>query len=69
VAYDRHDGTFARGWETVPVEGKVRDVAVVDLNGAGRRDLIVLSAVKEKGFVASLKDQARGIINVFSFTR
>jgi len=69
VAYDRHDGTFARGWETVPVEGKVRDVAVVDLNGAGRRDLIVLSAVKEKGFVASLKDQVRGIINVFSFTR
>lgn len=69
VAYDRHDGTFARGWETVPVEGKVRDVAVVDLNGAGRRDLIVLSAVKEKGFVASLKDQARGIINIFSFTR
>ncbi len=69
VAYDRHDETFARGWETVPVEGKVRDVTVVDLNGAGRRDLIVLSAVKEKGFVASLKDQARGIINVFSFTR
>jgi hypothetical protein len=69
VAYDRRDGAFARGWETVPVEGKVRDVAVVDLNGAGRRDLIVLSAVKEKGFVASLKDQARGIINVFSFTR
>ena len=69
VAYDRRDGTFARGWETIPVEGKVRDVAVVDLNGAGRRDLIVLSAVKEKGFVASLKDQARGIINVFSFTR
>lgn len=69
VAYDRHEGTFARGWETVPVEGKVRDVAVVNLNGAGRRDLIVLSAVKEKGFVASLKDQARGIINVFSFTR
>jgi hypothetical protein len=69
VAYDRHDGTFARGWETVPVEGKVRDVAVVDLNGAGRRDLIVLSAVKEKGFVSSLKDEARGIINVFSFTR
>ena len=69
VAYDRHDGTFARGWETVPVEGKVRDVAVVDLNGAGRRDLIVLSAVKENGFVSSLKDQARGIINVFSFTR
>ncbi len=69
VAYDRHDGTFARGWETVPVEGKVRDVAVVSLNGAGRRDLIVLSAVKQKGFVASLKDEVRGIINVFSFTR
>lgn len=69
VAYDRHDGTFTRGWETVPVEGKVRDVAVVDLNGAGRKDLLVLSAVKEKGFVASLKDKARGIINVFSFIR
>ena len=69
VAYDRHDGTFARGWETIPVEGKVRDVAVVDLNGAGRRELIVLSAVKEKGFVASMKDQARGIINVFSFAK
>ena len=69
VAYDQHDRTFTREWETVPVEGKVQDVAVVDLNGAGRRDLIVLSAVREKGFVASLKDQARGIINVFSFTR
>ena len=69
VAYDRREGIFARGWETVPVEGKVRDVAVVNLNGAGRRDLIVLSAVREKGFVASLKDQARGIINVFSFAK
>ncbi len=67
VAYDRHDGTFSRGWETVPVEGKIRDLAMIDL-GAGKRDLIVLSAVKEKGFVASLKDRARGIINVFSFT-
>jgi hypothetical protein len=67
VAYDREDGSFSRGWETVPVEGKVRDAAVVDLNGSGRKDLIVLSAVKEKGFVASLKDKARGIINVFFF--
>jgi len=67
VAYDRHDGTFTRGWETVPVEGKVRDAAVVDLSGTGRKDLIVLSAVKEKGFVASLKDKARGIINIFFF--
>ncbi len=68
VAYDRRDGTFARGWETVPVEGKVRDVALVDLNGAGRKDLLVLSAVKDKGFVATLKDKARGFITVFSFT-
>ena len=45
----------------------MRDVAAVDLNGTARRDLIVLSAVKEKGFVASLKDKARGIINVFFF--
>ncbi|MBI3781015.1 MAG: hypothetical protein HY278_08180, partial [candidate division NC10 bacterium] len=67
VAYDRQDGSFSRGWETVPVEGKVRDVAAVDLNGAGRKDILVLSAVKEKGFVASLKDKARGIINVFFF--
>jgi hypothetical protein len=67
VAYDREDGSFSRGWETVPVEGRVRDAAVVDLNGSGRKDLIVLSAVKEKGFVASLKDKARGIINVFFF--
>jgi hypothetical protein len=67
VAYDRQDGSFSRGWETVPVEGKVRDAAVVDLSGSGRKDLIVLSAVKEKGFVASLKDKARGIINVFFF--
>jgi hypothetical protein len=47
----------------------VRDVAVVDLSGTGRRDLLVLSAVREKGFVASLKDKSRGIINVFSFNR
>jgi hypothetical protein len=69
IAYDRHDGTITRGWETVPVEGQVRDVTVLDLNGAGRRDLVLLSAVKEKGFAASLKDKSRGIINVFSFTR
>jgi hypothetical protein len=68
IAYDRLDGTFARGWETIPVEGKVRDVAVVDLNGSGKKALLVLSAVKEKGFVATLKEKARGIINVFSFT-
>ncbi len=69
IAYDRFNGSFTRGWETVPVEGKVRDVAVVDLSGAGRRDLLVLSAVKEKGFAASLKDKSRGILNVFSFNR
>jgi hypothetical protein len=69
IAYDRRDGTITRGWETVPVEGQVRDMTVLDLNGAGRRDLLLLSAVKEKGFVASLKDKSRGIINVFSFTR
>jgi hypothetical protein len=69
IAYDRFNGSFTRGWETIPVEGKVRDVAVVDLSGAGRRDLIVLSAVKERGFAASLKDKSRGVINVFSFDR
>ena len=69
IAYDRRDGSITRGWETVPVEGQVRDVTVLDLNGAGRRDLVLLSAVKEKGFAASLKDKSRGIINVFSFTR
>jgi hypothetical protein len=69
IAYDRRDGSTTRGWETVPVEGQVRDVTVLDLNGAGRRDLVLLSAVKDKGFVASLKDKSRGIINVFSFTR
>jgi hypothetical protein len=67
VAFDRHDGAFARGWETVPVEGRVRDLAVADLNGGGRKNLIVLSAVKEKGLVAHLQDGSRGIINVFSF--
>jgi TolB-like protein len=69
IAYDRFNGSFTRGWETVPIEGKVRDVAVVDLSGAGRRDLLVLSAVKEKGFAASLKDKSRGIMNIFSFNR
>jgi hypothetical protein len=68
VAFDRQEGTFARGWGT-PLEGRVRDVALVDLNGVGRKDLIVLSAVKEKGLVAYLQDGSRGIINVFSFTR
>ena len=51
------------------MEGQVRDMTVLDLNGAGRRDLVLLSAVEEKGFAASLKDKSRGIINVFSFTR
>src|SRR5574337_1043325 len=69
VAFDRQNGSFVRGWETIPVEGHVRDVAVADLNGAGRKDLIVLSAVKEKGLVAYLQDGSRGIINVFSFIR
>lgn len=69
VAFDRQEGAFARGWETIPIEGKVRDVALADLNGAGRKDLIVLSAVKEKGLVAYLQDGSRGIISVFSFVR
>ena len=69
VAFDRQEGTFARGWETIPLEGKVRDVALADLNGAGRKDLIVLSAIKEKGLVAYMQDGSRGIISVFSFTR
>ncbi len=69
VAFDRQEGTFVRGWETIPLEGKVRDVALADLNGVGRKDLIVLSAVKEKGVVAYLQDGSRGIISVFSFTR
>jgi len=69
VAFDRHNGNFARGWETIPLQGKVRDVALADLNGAGRKDLIVLSAVKEKGVVAYLQDGSRGIISVFSFVR
>lgn len=69
VAFDRQEGTFARGWETIPLEGKVRDVALADLNGTGRKNLIVLSAVKEKGLVAYLQDGSRGIISVFSFTR
>ena len=69
VAFDRQEGTFARGWETIPLEGKVRDVAVADLNGAGRKNLIVLSAVKEKGLMAYLQDGSHGIINVFSFIR
>lgn len=69
VAFDRQDGTFARGWETIPLQGKVRDVALADLNGAGRKDLIVLSAIKEKGLVAYMQDGSRGIISVFSFVR
>jgi len=69
VAFDRQEGAFTRGWETIPLEGKVRDVALADLNGAGRKDLIVLSAVKEKGLVAYMQDGSRGIISVFSFTR
>lgn len=47
----------------------MRDVAVADLTGAGRKNLIVLSAIKEKGLVAYLQDGSRGIINVFSFIR
>lgn len=69
VAFDRQNGSFARGWETIPLEGQVRDVAVADLTGAGRKNLIVLSAIKEKGLVAYLQDGSRGIINVFSFIR
>lgn len=69
VAFDRQEGTFVRGWETIPLEGKVRDVALADLNGTGRKNLIVLSAVKEKGLVAYLQNGSRGIISVFSFTR
>jgi hypothetical protein len=69
VAFDRQEEAFVRGWETIPLEGKVRDVAVADLNGAGRKDLIVLSTVKEKGLVAYLQDGSRGFISVFSFIR
>ncbi len=69
AAYDRNGGTFTKSWETIPVEGKVHDIAAADLEGTGRKDLIVLSAVKEKGFVASLKSEVRAIMNVFSFAR
>ncbi|MDD5560119.1 FG-GAP-like repeat-containing protein [Candidatus Methylomirabilis sp.] len=68
VTFDRQEGIFARGWETT-LEGRVRDVALADLNGAGRKDLIVLSAVKEKGLAAYLQDGSRGIISVFSSIR
>lgn len=67
VTFDQQDGAFARGWEATLREGRARDVALADLNGAGRKDLIVLSVVKEKGLIAYLQDGSRGIISVFSF--
>ncbi len=66
VAFDRRDGSFIKGWETVPVEGKVRDVAIARLDSASGRELVVLSATAGAGGAAG---EGPAIINVFSFTR
>ncbi len=63
VAFDRRDGSFTRGWETVPVEGKARDVTIAPLDGVSGGELIVLSAPTGAGAAGKVG----AIIDVFSF--
>jgi hypothetical protein len=66
VAFDRRDGSFTRGWETVPVEGKARDVTIASGDDVSGGELIVLSAPTAAGGAAG---KGGALINVFSFGR
>lgn len=48
IAYVRNGNTYAKSWETAPVEGKGRDVAVADFDGDEKRDVVLLTSGKEK---------------------
>ena len=47
VAYVKLGEQFAKNWETTPVEGKARDLAIADFNDDGEQDLALLSAIKD----------------------
>jgi hypothetical protein len=48
VGYAGSGGTFEKDWETTPVEGTARDLALADFDGDGRRDVVLLSAIGDR---------------------
>jgi len=48
VGYVETGNKFEKHWETEPIEGVARDVALADFDGDGRRDVVLLSAIEDK---------------------
>jgi hypothetical protein len=48
VGYVNSGEKFEKNWETEPIEGVARDVALADFDGDGRRDVVLLSAIEDK---------------------
>ena len=48
VGYVSSGDKFEKNWETTPVEGGARDVALGDFDGDGRRDVVLLSAIEQR---------------------
>jgi len=48
VGYVDTGNHFEKHWETEPIEGAARDVALADFDGDGRRDVVLLSAIEDK---------------------
>jgi hypothetical protein len=48
VGYLDSGDKFEKNWETAPVEGVARDVALADFDADGRRDVVLLLAIEDR---------------------
>lgn len=48
IAYVESGERLEKSWETTPVEGTARDLALADFDGDGRRDVVLLSAIEDR---------------------
>ncbi len=48
VGYVGSGERFEKHWETTPIEGGARDLALADFDGDGRRDVVLLSAMEDQ---------------------
>ena len=48
VGYVGSGEQFEKNWETTPVEGAARDLALADFDGDGRRDVVLLSEIEDR---------------------